>query len=206
MSLGFRLLCITDRGASKGRDLCELISVLAGAGLRALQIREKDLPDAAFRGLAARILKATENMPVRMFVHSRVAIAREFGAGLHLADGADVAGARKEVGPDAVIGVSCHSLESALTAEKAGASFVMYGPVFSPISKSSAVPPAGLNALTAVSKAVPVPVVAVGGISPKNAASCLNAGAQAVASIGSLLAAEDVRMPLLDFMRALGRL
>lgn len=206
MKLGFRLLCITDRRATQGEKLDEVVSELVVAGLRGLQLREKDLPDAAFRVLAGKIRQVTEKMPVRVFIHSRIEIARDLGAGLHLAEGSDVSSARKAMGPEALIGVSCHSLESAKAAESAGASFVLYGPVFPPISKSVQDTPVGLDLLSQLAQQIFIPVVAVGGITPENARSCLKSGAQAVASIGSLLGAPDPRSRLLDFMRAMGRL
>lgn len=145
-------------------------------------------------------------MPVRVLINSRVGIARELGMGVQLPEGSDIAAARKELGTDALIGASCHSMEAARAAEQAGASFVLAGPVFSPISKSATSPPLGLAAISEISKTISIPVVAIGGITPKNAKSCVDAGAQAVASIGALLSAADPRLPLLDFMRALGRL
>lgn len=204
-TLGFRLLCITDRHTVSKDSLEEALKELIGSGLRAVQLREKDMPVETFRLLLGHIQKLSEGMPIRLFVNTRVDVAREFGLGLHLPDGSDVAAARKAMGPDAVVGVSVHSEDGARAAERNGASFVMFGPIFQTRSKSGS-PPAGLDALSGVCKAVQIPVVAVGGITPKNAASCLESGAKAVASIGALLSAPNRREALVDFMRALGRL
>lgn len=206
MKLGFRLLCVTDRTATRDRSLLEVIQELIEAGLRGLQIREKDLPDAQFGILLRQIQNISDQMPVRLFVNSRMEHARNTGAGLHLPEGSDIPAARKTLGPDWVIGSSCHSIESALAAEKNGASFVMPGPVFQTLSKHTSNIPLGLDALSNISRAVRIPVVAVGGITPQNAAICLQAGAAAVASVGSLLSSPNAQSALVDFMRSLGRL
>lgn len=207
--LGFNLLAVTDRQAILGGRLNYLEDVIidmAHAGLRGLQIREKDLTELQVLSFAARIKQRLENYPIRIFVNSRVTVAKSLGLGIHLPEGSDVAAARKALGPDAMVGVSCHSLESAESAEKSGATFVMFGPVFPPVSKPSTGEPVGLECLSEICESVKIPVVAIGGITPKNAKSCMAAGAQSVATIGAILSADDPRSVLLDFMRALGRL
>lgn len=169
-----------------------------------MQIREKDLPDGEYEILARQIVDAVKNRPVRIFLNSRISMAKKYVTSLHLPDGADIAGARKTLGPDTPIGSSCHSLESAQTAERDGASFILFGPVFSPISKSSTGAPLGLKALEAVSKKIRLPVVAVGGITPNTAADCTNAGAAAVASVGALMETDDPKETLAEFEKSLG--
>lgn len=200
--LGFRLLCITDRHAVSQGTLEDALKELIHSGLHAVQVREKDMPDDAYRTLLFRIHENCEGIAVRLFVNMRVDIAREYGLGLHLPDGSDIAAARETMGPDASIGVSVHSQDAARAAELSGASFVMFGPIFQTRSKTGS-QPVGIDALSGVCKAVRLPVVAVGGITPDNAASCLEAGAEAVAAIGALLSAPDRRGALMDFMRAL---
>ncbi len=206
MKLGFRLLCVTDRYATGGRDLIEVVNVLVRAGLGSVQIREKDLPDDEFRTLAQSLIGMDHFRPVEWFFNSRVSLAREFGAGLHLPEASDVRAAREVLGGSVSIGVSAHSIHAALGAERDGATFIVYGPVYSPISKSSGGSPCGVETLSRVARAVGIPVVAIGGITPANARACLTAGAQAVAAVGSLLGAGDVRKALMEYLPALGRL
>lgn len=164
------------------------------------------MPEASLKAFVFRLKKRLEDHPVRLFVNSSVSVARDMGVGLHLPENSDIAGARAALGPDALIGASCHSVSAAEKAESAGASFVMFGPVFKPISKSAGAEPTGVDALAGVSESVRIPVVAIGGITPGNAKACMSAGAQAVAAIGTLLATPDAQSNLVDFMRALGRL
>ncbi len=82
-----------------------------------------------------------------------------------------------------MIGVSCHRMEELLAAEREGADFAVFSPVFQPISKGSYLPPVGLDALRRATRSVNIPVYALGGIDKSNAASCIAAGAVGVAGI-----------------------
>ena len=82
-----------------------------------------------------------------------------------------------------LIGVSCHSLEEVMRAEEEGADYVLFGPVFAPLSKTSDLAPRGVEELGRVSRAVRIPVLALGGITAETAAACVNAGAAGVAGI-----------------------
>jgi thiamine-phosphate pyrophosphorylase len=82
-----------------------------------------------------------------------------------------------------LIGVSCHSVDEVVRAEREGADYVMFGPVFAPLSKSSKLTPRGVTELGRVASAVKIPVLALGGITEKNAAECVEAGAAGVAGI-----------------------
>jgi thiamine-phosphate pyrophosphorylase len=84
---------------------------------------------------------------------------------------------------DFQIGVSCHSIQEATRAEKDGASYVFFGPVFSTPSKERFGPPQGLQKLAEVCRALSVPVLAIGGVDTENAISCYHAGASGIAAI-----------------------
>ena len=101
---------------------------------------------------------------------------------------------RKE--PDFLIGTSCHSLGSALGAARAGADYIYFSPIFFTPSKANYGPPQGLERLTAICRAVQIPVIAIGGISAENAASCLQAGAAGVAAIRLFQESEELAQTL----------
>jgi thiamine-phosphate pyrophosphorylase len=82
-----------------------------------------------------------------------------------------------------LIGVSCHSLEEVREAETEGADYVVFGPVFAPRSKVTALEPRGIDALAEAARAVRIPVLALGGITQENARDCMRAGAAGVAAI-----------------------
>jgi len=97
---------------------------------------------------------------------------------------------------DFLIGVSCHSVGSALGAARAGADYIYFSPIFHTPSKAHYGPPQGLDRLARVSRAVDVPVIAIGGVSAENAASCFAAGASGVAAIRLFQQSDGLRKTL----------
>ena len=82
-----------------------------------------------------------------------------------------------------LIGVSCHSVDDVRNAEREGADYALFGPVFPPLSKSSDLEPRGLNGLALAAEAVRIPVLALGGVTKENTAECISAGAAGIAGI-----------------------
>jgi thiamine-phosphate pyrophosphorylase len=100
---------------------------------------------------------------------------------------------RKLAPPDFVVGVSCHSLAEALAAEKAGANYILLGPVFSTPSKLQYGPPLGLSKLREVTSQVSIPVFALGGITPDGVAACREHGAAGIAAIRLFQEADSIQ-------------
>jgi thiamine-phosphate pyrophosphorylase len=174
----------------------EKIAAVARAGVNWVQIREKDL---SARQLSALTQEALRCMPraaddrasaTRILVNDRVDIAlTEGAAGVHLGERSlPVDEVRRFVQSrisvkDFLVGVSCHSLESAEAAAAGGADYVFFGPVFATPSKAGFGAPHGVGRLTKICRSVPIPVLAIGGMTLENAASCLTAGAAGIAAI-----------------------
>jgi len=126
----------------------------------------------------------------RILINDRLDVAVAAGAaGVHLGEEslpvAEVTRWRKEEKPraDFSVGASCHSLAAAVEAERAGADYIFFGPVFATPSKAAYGPPQGLEKLGEVCRSVRIPVLAIGGITLENAATCLDSGAAGVAAI-----------------------
>jgi len=168
--------------------LLETIENAARAGVDTVQIREKDLSGRAMLELTkGAMLRVGQT---KVVVNDRLDVALAAGAaGAHLGGesiGAADAVAFRAAGrapADFLIGRSCHSLEEALQAENDGVNYVFFGPVFATPSKLRFGPPQGTAALSAVCRRVRIPVVAIGGITLENAASCIAAGAAGIAAI-----------------------
>jgi thiamine-phosphate pyrophosphorylase len=146
-----------------------------------VQIREKDLEARELIGL----VRSAVGLGKSILVNSRldVAIAAR-AAGVHLPAGSIAPSDWRSITPAGfLIGVSCHTFEEVLLAEREGADYVVFGPVFAPISKSSALAPRGVEELGRVSRVVSIPVLALGGITEENAPLCVAAGAAGVAGI-----------------------
>jgi thiamine-phosphate diphosphorylase len=125
-------------------------------------------------------------------VNDDVEAALRLGAnGVHL--GRKDEGAKRALAAGLLLGTSAASVAEALEGERQGAAYVGAGPVSATSSKEDADPPIGLEGLAEICRAVSVPVVAIGGIDPSNAADCIRAGAQGVAVIRAVRDARALR-------------
>ena len=202
----FRLYFITDRHLCGERALARVVDEACAAGVKAVQLREKDLAAAHLFETGAELLRVTRKHQARLLINERVDVALAVGAdGVQLTSRSlPVEAARALLPPDRLIGVSTHSVEEAKQAEKAGADFLLFGPVFDTPSKRAYGPPQGLEKLRRVADSVTRPVFAVGGVTPERTASCLAHGAWGVAVISAIAGAERVAQAVAAFRHALG--
>lgn len=198
-----RLCYVTDRKALAGTAdqqihlLLQKIEELAGAGVDSIQIREKDLPGRALSELLREAIRRTPpHFPI--LVNDRLDVVFASGAaGVHLGEqSVPVAEARRllrrrDTAREFLIGVSTHSLEAALAAERAAADYLVFGPVYTTPSKANFGAPQGVARLAEVCAAVRLPVVAIGGITVRNARECIAAGARGIAAIRLFQDAQD---------------
>jgi len=162
------------------------VSVAVNAGIELIQLREKLLTARVLFELTERAAELTRGSSTRILVNDRADVAASAGAhGVHLTTrslSADVV--RKSFGERFLIGVSTHSLTEATAARNEGASFAVFGPVFETASKREYGPPCGAEGLAEVCEALsPFPILALGGISIRNASKCLRTGASGIAGI-----------------------
>jgi thiamine-phosphate pyrophosphorylase len=177
---------ITDRLQLPSREaLLEAIARNLADGIDWIQIREKDLSARELFDLVQCARALPNPAATKILVNTRADVALAAGAaGAHLPSGSPPPRYWRAIAPpDFLIGVSCHTLEEARAAEQEGADYVLFGPVFTPRSKSADLPPRGLDRLAEVARAVRIPVFALGGITKENASQCASAGAAGVAAI-----------------------
>ncbi|MGB5695916.1 MAG: thiamine phosphate synthase [Polyangiales bacterium] len=165
----------------------ELTFEALNAGCSMVQLRAKRLPDDAFLEMARRVRSACAHAEVPFIINDRADIARLVRAdGLHVGqDDLSIEEARLIVG-GMPIGVSTHTLKQAMKADSGGADLIAFGPIFETKTKDDPSPVVGLAALERVCQTVSRPVVAIGGITPENAAQAIAAGARYVAAISAL--------------------
>jgi thiamine-phosphate pyrophosphorylase len=172
--------------------LIQRIRAAIDAGVDWIQIREKDLHGKALLALAREAvgIASVAARGTRILVNDRVDVALAVGAeGVHLGADAlpvsDVVAWRKrgDCPAEFSVGASCHSVEDARAAEASGADYLFFGPVFYTASKQQYGAPQGVGRLEDVCRAVKIPVLAVGGISEKEAPECFEAGAAGIAAI-----------------------
>ena len=203
--LTFRLYLITDRAATP-RPLADVVEECLVAGLRAVQLREKDLPAWELLGLAETLRQSTRRHAATLLVNDRLDVALAVGAdGVQRTEHSlPVASLRALAAPPFLIGASVHSVADAEAAEAAGADFIVFGPVYDTASKRRYGPPQGLEALGRVTASVRRPVIAVGGVTPARVRECVSAGAAGVAVIGAIMTAERPAEQVKAFLDALG--
>ncbi len=191
----FNFLLITDRNKTRGRPLTDIIREAGEAGVRAVQLREKDLSLREQMQMAIGIQKVTQQFGMKLFINDRVDLCLAIDAdGVHLpSTGLPIAIARKMLGAEKIIGVSCHALQDVLRAESEGADYAVLGPVYDTPSKREYGKPLGIDYFKKVREATIIPLFAVGGIKAGNLEGVMQSGADGVAMISEVMAANHVR-------------
>ncbi len=192
---------ITDRKSSS-LTCHEMTLLCLKAGVKWVQYREKEKTRLEYYHEARHLREMTKDFPEAAFiVNDYVDIALSVDAdGVHLGqDDLPIKEARRLMGRDKIIGISTHGIAEALEAEKAGADYIGFGPVFHTETKDAG-RPRGTEALREIVEAVSIPVVAIGGINLKNLSSVLESGAHAVA-VSSAILKGDIEVNASEFLR-----
>ena len=198
-----RLYAVTDRAWASGtegllRQVAEAID--GGAGI--VQLREKHLGQADFLAEAERFVALCREKGAVSIINDDVEIAAQVGAdGVHVGQEDLEAGrARQVLGPDKLIGVSAHSVAEALAAQAAGADYLGVGAAFVTGTKTDA-KPITKETIRAITAAVDIPVVAIGGISRDNILELRDCGLDGVAVVSALFAQTDVKAAAEELLR-----
>ena len=183
---------ITDRtrGGGGADALVERVAWAARSGVHLIQVRERDLDGGPLTQLVRRCVEAVRGTRTRVLVNDRVDVALAAGAhGVHLrADSMPAPRVRALCPPGFVVGQSVHTrVEAVAAAEGGGLDYLLFGTVFATASKPGRAP-AGLSALADVASAMPLPVLAVGGVTPDKVGEVVGAGAVGFAAIGMFAA------------------
>jgi thiamine-phosphate pyrophosphorylase len=182
------LYLITDRRTLPHKTglitLINSIERALSAGVDLIQIRERDLSARDLLLIADSVAGPARGTGAHILINDRADVAACAGAGVHLTT--------RSMSPDVVrgafdqnmlVGASTHNLVEARSAERAGADFIVFGPVFETASKKQFGPPVGVEALRTVANSVRVPVLALGGVNAHNFREALDAGASGIAGI-----------------------
>ncbi|MBI5188854.1 MAG: thiamine phosphate synthase [Nitrospirae bacterium] len=210
--IDFRLYLITDRkilitlnSELRTPNLLVAIEEALKGGLKAVQLREKDLGTRDLLDMAYRMRELTKKYDAKLFINDRVDIALAVeGDGVHLGQKSIPAHAAKKIVQDKLmIGVSTHSLDEAVKAEKDGADFITIGPIYQTPSKLKYGEPIGIDVLKKVKSKVSIPLFAIGGIKLNKVKEIMNAGADGVALISAILSVENIKEKTEEFLRLL---
>lgn len=188
-----RLCLVTDRNLSRGRPLTEIVAAAVRGGVTMVQLREKDAGTRAFVDAARALKTMLADAGVAFMVNDRIDVALAVEAdGVHVGQSdMRMEDVRKLLGPDRIIGLSIDDIDQVRRRDAECADYLGVGPVHAQATKIDAAPPLGLAGLRAARVLTTRPIVAIGGITLDNAAAALGAGAQGLAVVSAIVAADD---------------
>lgn len=194
-AVDYRLYLVTDRALARGRAMADIVRAAVAGGVTCVQVREKNVGTREFLDEARAVQAALRGTGVPLIVNDRVDVALAVGAeGVHLGQGdMALADARRLGPPGWIIGISAESVADAIRAERDGADYVGVSPVFATPTKTDHAAPLGLAGLRAIRAATKLPLVAIGGIHAGNAREVVRAGANGLAVVSAIVAADDPR-------------
>jgi len=191
--IDYSLYLVTDRGLARGRSTLEIVKAAVQGGVTCVQLREKKCSTLEFIEQARTVKDFLKARGVPLVINDRVDVALAVEAdGVHLGQtDMPLAIAKKILGGSMFIGISAESLEDALEAEKGGADYLGVSPIYGTPTKTDTAPALGLEGLRDIRKAVNIPLVGIGGLNPGNAPEVIRNGADGVAVVSAIVAADD---------------
>jgi len=187
------LYAILDPEQTNGRAIEEVLRELLRAGVKMLQLRAKSLAAKDFLALAKLVRSETESHNCRLIVNDRADIAMACNAdGVHLGqEDLPLEVGRRLLG-NKIIGISTHDIKQARQAQRGGADYIGFGPIFGTQTKDTGYAARGTDMLKEIRAAVSIPIVAIGGITEHNVSQVWQAGADSAAIISDILRSKDI--------------
>ena len=187
-----RLYLVTDPDLAGERSLLDVVDEAAAGGVGLVQLRDKGAEARDLLALALALKTLLEPKGVPLVVNDRVDVAAAAGVGCHIGQSdlpADAA--RAILGDEAIIGLSLDRVEQTRMADAARLNYVAHGPFAVTGTKADAGKPVGIEGIMRVRALTALPLVAIGGIDAINAADAVRAGADGVAVVSAVMAAQD---------------
>lgn len=186
----YKVICVTNRRLAGAEFLSQLEKIVQ-TEVAAVVLREKDMEEAEYEQLAKEADRLCRAAGVPLVIHSHTAVAERLKLpNLHLPCAGLSVMTEEEKRRFKTIGASVHSVEEATEAYRAGASCLIAGHIYETECKKGKAP-RGIRYLEEICQAVPIPVYAIGGITPANAGECKRAGAAGVCVMSSLMQSEE---------------
>jgi thiamine-phosphate pyrophosphorylase len=189
------LMLVTDPAMTVARGLIPTVLEAVAGGVTIVQLRDKGADDATKTAAAIALRDALAPSRVPLIVNDRPSVALAAGAaGAHIGqDDGNPAAARALLGRDALIGLSVTNAAEVAMVDPGVVDYVGLGPAIASATKADAAPAIGIDGLAAIGARLPVPFIAIGGITEGNAAEMIRAGATGVAVVSAICAADDPR-------------
>ncbi|HMQ80868.1 MAG TPA: thiamine phosphate synthase [Ignavibacteria bacterium] len=198
---------VITSGKLRGNELVKQITALSAAGVKAVQLREKNIQAGDLLLIAKSAINKIGKSGTKLIANERLDVALLAGAnGIHSSSHGIENMYIRKFAPGLLSGRSVHSVHEAVKAEKDGFDYILFGPIFRTPAKVKYGKPQGLKNLAEVCSSVKIPVFAVGGINPKRIKRCINAGAYGVAAIREFADTKNLKKAVKEFMKELGSL
>ena len=182
------IFLITNRKLACDKDFYEVIQEAINAGIYAVVLREKDLTYDLLLPIAVKIKNIIGNSGVKFIINNNVEVAKYVDAdGYHTNFESFI---NENISFSGAQGVSVHSLEEAIEAERHGANYILLGHIFKTDCKKG-VPPRGTELIRTIRKHVSIPIISIGGIHPDNVHLVMEAGSNGIAVMSSIMKAKD---------------
>jgi len=206
--IDLRLIVITDVALAAPRSVRDIVQLTLSAGATAIQLRNKAATARELLEQARELMPLVRAADALLFINDRLDVALAAGAdGVHLGpDDMPVVAARRITPPQFLIGFSTDQPALARDAQRDGASYIGCGAVFGTTTKTDVAGESiGVARLDAVARAVDIPVIGIGGITPEGAALIADTAAAGIAVVGAVMASPDPRAATIALLRAIRR-
>jgi thiamine-phosphate pyrophosphorylase len=193
MMVDYSVYLVTDRELARGRTTLEIAGAAIRGGVSCIQLREKMCSTREFidESLAIRSLLARHGIP--LIINDRVDVALAVKAdGIHLGQKDMPCRMARQIIPESmIVGISVESLDDAIAAQKDGADYLGVSPIYPTPTKTDTAQPLGLEGLRSIRSEVDLPLVGIGGLNADNAEAVIHNGADGVAVVSAIVAADD---------------
>lgn len=199
-----RLYVILDKNILKNNSLFAAANKLRGSKVAIVQFRDKQSPKQDILKAVFKLRKTIQNSKTIFIINDHLDIAKIADTdGLHIGqDDISIERARRILGKDKIIGISCHSFKQALTAQKKGADYISLGPIF-PTSTKPEYKPIGLNLLSKIKQKIRIPFFVIGGIDGTNLKHILDYGAGRIAVCKAVCQTKNIKETLRKFNKVI---
>ncbi len=204
-NIDYSLYLVTDRDLALGRSTVEIVKRALQGGVTCVQLREKNCSTLEFIEQALALKDILKSTGVPLIINDRVDVALAVEAdGVHLGQtDMPLAMAKKILGNTMIIGISAESLEDAVEAERKGADYLGVSPIYATPTKTDTAAPLGLEGLRAIRNSVRLPLVGIGGLNRDNSAEAIRHGADGIAGVSAIVAADDPATAAGDLMQVI---
>ena len=192
-NIDYSLYLVTDRDLARGRATLDIVKAAVKGGVTCVQLREKTSSTRDFIQEAEAVKQFLGSAGIPLIINDRLDVALAVGAeGVHLGQqDMPLVSAKTIAGDRLIVGISAESTADAIEAEKHGADYLGVSPIYDTPTKTDTAPALGLGGLAEIRRTVSLPLVGIGGLNRENAGEVIRNGADGVAVVSAIVAAED---------------